>query len=251
MSQSTGSAVGRLMPQRSSCIMTGQTPQVIAVMTTIHTIEDLIRLLDEKPEWVEALRDRLLTRELIELPEKFANFAAATTERLDLMDQRMDGIDRRLDGIDQRLDRIEVSLASICGGHARDGAIRKANSIARRAGLLRVHNLSQDDLQDLTDSADTSQVAANELESFLETDLVIEAKDPQDETFYIAVEISYTVNGRDTTRAIRNAGLLRSLTGREAPAFVAGLHEDDPVQDSMYAGDVVWYELEPADLEVD
>ena len=241
-------------------------------MTTIHTIEDLIRLLDENPEWVEALRDRLLTRELIELPEKFANFAAATTKRLDLMDQRMDGIDRRLDGIDrrldgidrrldgidrrldgidQRLDRIEVSLGPIRGAHARNAAIRKANSIARRAGLRRVRNLSQDDLQELADAGDTSQVAANELDSFLEADLVIEAKDPQDETFYIAVEISYTVNGRDTTRAIRNAGLLRSLTGREASAFVAGLHRDDRVRESIDGGEVVWYELEPADLEAD
>ena len=32
-------------------------------MTTINTIEDLLRLLDENPEWVEALRARLLTRE--------------------------------------------------------------------------------------------------------------------------------------------------------------------------------------------
>ena len=41
-------------------------------MTTINTIEDLIQILDEHPRWLEALRARLLTRELIELPEKFA-----------------------------------------------------------------------------------------------------------------------------------------------------------------------------------
>lgn len=41
--------------------------------TTIHTIEYLIRLLDDNPEWADALRARLLTRELIELPEKFPN----------------------------------------------------------------------------------------------------------------------------------------------------------------------------------
>lgn len=36
--------------------------------TTITTIEDLMRVLDENPEWLEALRTRLLTCELIELP---------------------------------------------------------------------------------------------------------------------------------------------------------------------------------------
>ena len=235
-------------------------------MTTSHTIEDLIRLLDEKPEWVEALRDRLLTRELIELPEKFANFAAVTTERLDGMDARIDQfraeVDARFGQVDARSDqiiadmnarfnRIEVILGPLRGAHARDAAIRKANIIARRAGLRRVRNLSQDDLQDLADSADTSQLAANELDSFLEADLVIEAKDSQGETVFIAVEISYTVNGRDTTRAIRNARLLRSFTGREASAFVAGIYKDDRVQGSIDAGDVVWFELEPRDLEVD
>ena len=38
-------------------------------MTTINDIDDLVRVLDENPEWVEALRVRLLTRELLELPQ--------------------------------------------------------------------------------------------------------------------------------------------------------------------------------------
>ena len=43
-------------------------------MTTINNIEDLIRVLGDNPEWAEALRLRLLTRELIELPEVFSQF---------------------------------------------------------------------------------------------------------------------------------------------------------------------------------
>ena len=48
--------------------------------TTIHTIEDLIRILDDHPEWTDALRARLLTRELIELPEKFTQFLAEVNQ---------------------------------------------------------------------------------------------------------------------------------------------------------------------------
>ena len=54
-----------------------------SAMTTINTIEDLFRLLDENPQWVNALRARLLTRALIELPEKFADFVTETTQRSD------------------------------------------------------------------------------------------------------------------------------------------------------------------------
>ena len=41
-------------------------------MTTINNIEDLVRVLDEHPEWLEAVRTRLLTRELLELPQTIA-----------------------------------------------------------------------------------------------------------------------------------------------------------------------------------
>ena len=245
---------------------------IISAMTTIHTMEDLIRLLDEKPEWADALRSRLLNRDLIELPGRFAAFAADTTTRFDGIDARFDGIDARLDridvrldgmdarldridvrldGMDVRLDRIEVTLGPLRGAHARNAGIRKVNSIARRLGLRRVRNLSEDDLQNLVDNGDTSELAANELDSFLEADLVIEAKDAQGETAFIAVEISYTVDGRDTARAIRNARLLRWFTGKEASALVTGVRMDDRVRHIIDAGEVVWYELEPTDLEAD
>ena len=40
-------------------------------MTTINTIQDLQRILEEKPEWRAALRSILLTQELLELPQRF------------------------------------------------------------------------------------------------------------------------------------------------------------------------------------
>ena len=43
-------------------------------MTTINTMEDLARILQEQPTWAEALRALLLTRELLELPERFDRF---------------------------------------------------------------------------------------------------------------------------------------------------------------------------------
>ena len=42
-------------------------------MTTINTIEDLFKLLDENPQWTEALRARLLTRELVQWPETLSH----------------------------------------------------------------------------------------------------------------------------------------------------------------------------------
>ena len=57
-------------------------------MTTINNIEDLVRVLDEHPEWLEAVRTRLLTRELLELPQVVATLA----QRVDDLTQRVDDL---------------------------------------------------------------------------------------------------------------------------------------------------------------
>ena len=69
----------------------------MATATTIDTIEDLVRILDDHPEWLEALRLRLLTRELIEMPQRLAEFAASTNERLDKVEGRLDKLEGRFD----------------------------------------------------------------------------------------------------------------------------------------------------------
>ncbi len=52
-------------------------------MTTaeINTYQDLLDLLDEKPQWLQDLRVRLLTPELIALPEQLARFAEESNRR--------------------------------------------------------------------------------------------------------------------------------------------------------------------------
>ena len=46
-------------------------------MTTVNTVEDIIEALDANPVLLEALRARLLTRELLDLPRVVARLAAA------------------------------------------------------------------------------------------------------------------------------------------------------------------------------
>ncbi len=245
-------------------------------MTTINTIEDLIRLLDENPQWAEALRVRLVTRELIELPARFASFAAETTARFDRlesqfssfasetneqftqidqrftqMDQRFAQVDQRFDRIDSVLERIRTDLGYMRGAHARNAAMENASAIARAMGLQRVRTLNRDELWEMTDQADTSGLGAGELDSFHRADLVMEAVSAAGVSCYVAVEVSFTVNGRDTTRAVRNAELLTSFTGRPAYAAVAGLRTDNRVQATLDSGSVFWYEIDASDLQAE
>lgn len=267
-------------------------------MTTINTIEDLIQVLDENPEWLEALRARLLTPELLDLPQTFAKFVAemnkfraeiyrfmeatnkqfeAIDKRFEAIDKRFEAIDRRFEAIDRRFEAIDKRFEAIDkrfdehtarldsldgsvqklrndmgplkGGYARNAAIANAALIARKMGLRRSKTLSQEDLLDLTDAADIAGIPSNQIDSFHLADLVMEAMDRERETCYIAMEISFTVNGRDTARAIRNAEFLTKFSGKRAYAAVAGLYRDNHILPRIESGQVFWYQLSLRDME--
>ena len=44
-------------------------------MTTINDIHDLVELLQNHPDWAETLRNLILTRELLDLPQTLQNWA--------------------------------------------------------------------------------------------------------------------------------------------------------------------------------
>ena len=255
-------------------------------MTAINTIEDLVRIMDERPEWVEAMRVRLLTREVLELPQTIAKLAEtvekfidSTNKRLDSIAARLDqhdarfdqvdakfeAVDARFDAVDTRFDAVDTKfqtvdnsiqklrddIAPLKAAHARNAAIDDAIAIASDLGLRRTKNLTRDEVWELTESVDTSGIPTNELRSFRRADLIVEATDKNDEVCYVAVEISFTANGRDTIRAIRNAEFLNRFTGRRSYAAVAGLSRDNRVNEVFESGKVFWYQLDPDHLEVE
>ena len=65
----------------------------MAATAKIDTLQDLVRALDKHPEWLEELRVRLLTRELLELPQKLADFIDATNKRFEAIEARLDRVD--------------------------------------------------------------------------------------------------------------------------------------------------------------
>ena len=172
---------------------------------------------------------------------------------MDHLEQRFDHLEQRFDhyveATDKRFNRIEVSLGEVKGILASNAAIEDATLIAREMGMRRTKTLSREDLWDLIDSTDTSGIPTHELRSFRRADLIMEATDQAGETCYIVVEISFTVNGRDTTRAIRNAAFLTRFTDKRAYVAVSGVHRDNRVQDSIESGDVFWYEMDRGVLE--
>ena len=123
-------------------------------------------------------------------------------------------------------------------------AEREAYFIAQDLGLRHMETLSHEQVSRMVDDNNTSDLEAGDLRSFRRADLVIRALEGRARPCYIAVEISYTANGRDTDRAIRNAGLLTRFTGVPAYPAIAGVHLDDRVKQVVDTGQVFFYELE-------
>ena len=313
-------------------------------MTTsnINTIEDLFRVLDENPEWMEALRARILTKELLELPEKHANLTEtvnalatsvdaltermnaltermdvltermdaltermdvltermdaltermdaltermdALTERMDVLTERMDALtermdaltermdaltermdvltervdsltvevhafieatNRRLDNIDSRLDRMEGDNASLKGFGAEYRAGIEIVNIVEHVGKTWTRTLGRDEIVAFERVASIQGIPRAHLLSYRAADIIAEATDEDGATCYVVVEVSYTANGRDTTRATRSAGLLSRFTSINAYPVIAGFRTDNATQELIDDGQIHFYELE-------
>ena len=75
-------------------------------MTTINTLQDLNRALLENPEWRVEIRRTLLTEELLELPQRFAEYTTSTDRRIDELTQNMIVLTQRVDALTQRMDEL-------------------------------------------------------------------------------------------------------------------------------------------------
>ena len=221
----------------------------------IATVEDMVRVLDEHPQWLEALRARLLTRELLALPQILADFITVTDRRFAEVDRRFDELERQMGelrtDLERQMDQLRTDIGPLKAAHARNAAMDEAGLIAQDLGLSLVGVLGRDEIGSLVQSADTGDISKDDLRSFHRADMVLRAADPAGAERYLAVEVSYTANGRDTERARRNARLLTRFTGLRATAVVASLRLDNRIRPAVESGEVAWFRLDDEVLEVD
>ena len=209
-------------------------------MTTINNIEDLVRILDEHPEWLEAVRTRLLTRELLELPQTVAELVATVNE-----------LANELRATNRRLDRLQDDVSWLKGRIIYDIVRDEAALIAGDMGFSLERTLVRADLRRLTERHEVSDLPRGALQSFHRADLVMEVVDNAGNPSYIAVEASFTVNGRDSRRALRNAELLTRFTNRPAVSAVAGVRYDWELRDRIESDQLHWHEIPSEDLEAE
>jgi hypothetical protein len=234
-------------------------------LTTINTLEDLLRAARGNQEFREAFRREILTEELLELPERFAEYTKVTDTHLGNIDKTLAtltentaAMNRRLNSLEGKVEKNSVDInglgdmfraevkaqSSFRGTYAVD-ASRKDNRevawlFAYKHGLRLIKTRQVPD--DVLENWLANNVALIESlnlrdrawRTFPGADLVVEVRDLQaslDSTpaYYITLEASYTVEKKDIVRATDNAKIVREITGLVTYPVVAGVELDDQV----------------------
>ena len=149
------------------------------------------------------------------------------------------------DGLQQSFGGVKDDLAMIKGAHARNEALRKPTRIASDLGYQFIHQLSEDALLEFGKRATDQGKKKEEVESFVNADLVMMVQDDKFQPHYLAVEASFTVDADDIRRATRNASYLKEFTNVPSVPVVAGV---DFLQDVERDG-VRWYRIPKRDMQ--
>lgn len=216
-------------------------------MTTanaINTIEDLTRILRERPEWRDEMRKLVLTDELLTLPQRFSEYAASTDRRLDELTQIVQQLVRGQQELTQslqeltqrfeqyaeitnrRVSNLEGRVGNLEGSHYESKVVRL---LPTRIRLEKVANLNNPQvvypingnapaLDSLIQRALNNGVISHEqMIDLTDADAIIAADDNR----YAVVESSITLAERDINRAIGRAALMTIITGSETVPVVA------------------------------
>ena len=200
------------------------------------TVEELIRILDRRPDLLEALRQRILTRELLELPERFAAFAAETRDRFDRVEGRLDQVEGGLNRVEGRLNRVEGRLGNMEGW-------QYETKLDRMLLVFCLLDLDMNDPVVLMSQGSGTAPEFNSLfqrirnEGNLDLDkfheiMRCDAIARDGEGRYTLFEASITVDESDVERAIRRANMFAEIVGAPTAPAVVGFEIGDALRES-------------------
>ncbi len=232
--------------------------------------ERLLRTLQDDPVFLAQVRSLVLPIELVQLPERFAQFATYVTGFIERQEefnadfrafiQRQEQVNARQEefnarqvetnaNVEARLQRITDDLGDLKGHVAGRIAREMADDIAEQLGYEIAQQLNGNDLRAMLRGSTANDIPAGVRRSFYVADLVAKVQDQDGNLLFMAVEASYTADERDTRRAVRNAELISRFTGMTAVPVVASLENDRAVQQLVEDGHVQWFQFQSRDLQ--
>ena len=211
-----------------------------------------LQTIEEDAQFRNDVRNLLLTQELLDLPERFAQFSSFVTgfmERQEAFNQRQEAFNERQQAFNQRTDD---TLGILKGNVARRLLFNHHEDILEAFNLDFVAILQRTDLIRIARQSGLSkEIELGQRLSFYQADMVLEGTDQQGDTHYVAAEASFTADDRDSGRAARNARFLTKMTGNVAHPMVASVSNDHAVQKLVQAETLHWLQFDQKEFDPD
>lgn len=188
-------------------------------MTTINTMQDLTRLLRENPEWRDELRRELLTEELLELPQRFAEYTKVTDRRLETIESKLNSLLGY--ALEQRLPTQMPPLVAM------QFDVRRVYPIWA-PGIGAKDDRTQAFENTMEQASEDGTITDEEEIRLRVTDLVLRSQRKADRsTLWFVVEASGVINYEDITRANRSANAIAKIYEQDAVPIVYGYQIQD------------------------
>jgi hypothetical protein len=206
---------------------------------TVEEFRDLVRILEEHPEWRAELRRLVLTDELLTLPELVRDLVEAQRRT----EQRVTHLEDRIATLVEAQLRTEQHIAALTDAQLRTERRLAAltNDVSDVKGVVlelryqyrahayfaplirRMRVLSPEEIDTLLEAAVTQGLLSEaEADEIVLADLLLRGRRREDNTeVYVVVEISSKIDPYDVERSMRRATLLSRL-GTPAIPVVAG-----------------------------
>ncbi len=202
---------------------------------TIHTIQDLIRILEESPEWKEQVRRQILTDELLNLPVTLAAFVDAANKRFDAIEARLDRLESDVATLKGDVATLKDDVGMLRGDNLELKLHRKALPLLSQRLRLRRVRLIQNAfalagpelMGSLDDANDAGVITEEQYHRVFQTDAIVYAVEKESGApVWIGVEISAAVHSGDITRAQDTAVALADVFNQNAVPVVIGYRID-------------------------
>lgn len=201
----------------------------------IKTFQDLIRLLKERPDYLEELRRLILTEELINLPKRFEEFLKNDFEPLKrdvevlkqdvaILKQDVAILKQEVAILKQEVAKLKNDVNSLKGSdferRVRERAPAYFGKLIRKCKLISFEELAFL----LEDKVDEGIITEEEKDEVLLVDVVVSGylKDNREKKVMIAGEVSLSLDENDIERAKKRAEIISRAYGISCIAVVIG-----------------------------
>ena len=156
-----------------------------------------------------------------------------------------DELRKLIDESKRLYETMNSDLGVLKGGHAISSVLGNVSRVARNLGYHFISQLPEQELGAFANLAARAGKPSGDVASFRNADIVMLVLDRYNQPYYLAVEVSYTVESEDIRRANRNAKYLQQFTSMPSRAAVVGVHISDWTRREAEAKNVLWHVLRP------